>query len=64
MTMTEHWILHIIFEGTCNCNSNALVQLTKVGCKTSQQSTVAFYARRLSKQGRPAPYKSRLPCCM
>ena len=63
MTMTEHWILHIIL-GTCNCNSNALVQLTKVGCKTSQQGTVAFYARGLSKQGRPAPYKSKLPCCM
>ena len=62
MTMTEHWILHIMFEGTCNRNSNALVQ--RSGARPVSEALMAFYERRLSKQGRPAPYKSRLPCCM
>jgi hypothetical protein len=34
------------------------VQFSKVRCKTSQQGTLAFHARKLRKQGGVPPYKS------
>ncbi len=34
------------------------VQFTKVRCKTNQQGTLSFHARKLKKQGGVPPYKS------